>query len=224
MRARGRTRIATRGAVPVPELAPPLSRAFYARDVITVARDLLGLVLVSDIGGRVSGRIVEVEAYGGESDPASHARPGRTARNAVMYGPPGHAYVYFTYGMHHCANVVVEPAGHASAVLIRALEPRTGLFLMARRRRTADPRRLTNGPGNVAAALGLDRAHDGADLTRGPLWISRFRPIVEGETNEATRRIGIRQAIERPWRFTLERSGAASRPAGSDRRRSLTLT
>ena len=217
MAPRGRTRVAERGDARVPELATPLPRAFYARDVLAVARDLLGHVLVSDLGdGRVSGRIVEVEAYGGERDPASHARPGRTARNASMYGPPGHAYVYFTYGMHHCANVVVEAEGNPSAVLIRALEPRTGLLRMARRRKTADPRRLVNGPGNVAEALGLDRAHDGADLTRGPLWISSVRPVVNGERIAASRRIGIRHAIERPWRFTLEptRGGTRSRAPG----------
>jgi len=202
---RGRLEVAEPEAARVPELAPPLPRAFYARDAVTVARDLLGCVLVGDLGdGRVSGRIVEVEAYGGERDPASHARPGRTARNASMYGPPGHAYVYFTYGMHHCANVVVEAEGNASAVLVRALEPRTGLHRMLRRRQTTDPRRLVNGPGNVAEAFGLDRTHDGADLTRGPLWISSVRPIVSGERIVASRRIGIRQAVERPWRFTLE--------------------
>ena len=215
MSPRGRrTRVAERGWARVPELAAPLPRAFYARDVLAVARDLLGCVLVSDLGdGRVSGRIVEVEAYGGERDPASHARPGRTARNASMYGPPGHAYVYFTYGMHHCANVVVEAEGRPSAVLIRALEPRTGLLRMARRRRTADPRRLVNGPGNVAEALGLDRAHDGVDLTRGPLWISSVRPVVDDERIAASRRIGIRHAVERPWRFTLERAAGGTRRA-----------
>lgn len=207
-----RLRVAVESTGPVPEVASPLSRAFYARDVLVVARDLLGRVLVSDFGdGRVSGRIIEVEAYGGERDPASHARPGRTARNASMYGPPGHAYIYFTYGMHHCANVVVEAEGRPSAVLIRALEPRTGLLRMARRRGTADPRRLVNGPGNVAEALALDRAHDGVDLTRGRLWISSVRPLVTGERVAASRRIGIRHAVERPWRFTLEprRSRAA---------------
>ena len=202
---RGRRTVAEPDAGLVPELALPLPRAFYARDAVTVARALLGCVLVGDLGdGRVSGRIVEVEAYGGERDPASHARPGRTARNASMYGPAGHAYVYFTYGMHHCANVVVEEEGNASAVLIRALEPRTGLFRMVRRRKTTDPRRLANGPGNVAEAFALDRTHDGADLTRGPLWISSVRPVVKGERIVASRRIGIRQAVERPWRFTLE--------------------
>jgi len=189
-----------------------LPRAFYARDVLTVARELLGCVLVSDAaGGRVSGRIVEVEAYAGESDPASHARPGRTARNASMYGPPGHAYVYFTYGMHHCANVVVEPEGNASAVLIRALEPRTGLMRMARRRRIGDPRRFTNGPGNVAEALAIGRAWDGVDLTRGPLWISSARLAIPGERIVASTRIGIRHAVEQPWRFTLERAGEGAR-------------
>ena len=221
MSLRGRRRrVAGRRATRVPELAPPLPRAFYARDVLVVARDLLGCVLVSDLGdGRVSGRIVEVEAYGGERDLASHARPGRTARNASMYGPPGHAYIYFTYGMHHCANVVVEAVGRPSAVLIRALEPRTGLLRMARRRKTADPRRLVNGPGNVAASLRLDRAHDGVDLTRGPLWISSVRPFVTGERIARSRRIGIRQAIERPWRFTLERAAGRTRSRASGRAR-----
>ncbi len=217
MSPRGRrSRVAERGTERVPELAPALPRAFYARDVRAVARDLLGLVLVSDLGdGRVSGRIVEVEAYGGERDPASHARPGRTARNASMYGPPGHAYVYFTYGMHHCANVVVETEGRASAVLIRALEPRSGLLRMARRRGTSDPRRLVNGPGNLAEALGLDRTHDGADLTRGPLWISSVRPVVAGERIATSRRIGIRHAVEWPWRFTLERAGGTRSQGGT---------
>ena len=188
-----------------PESALPLRRNFYARDPVTVARELLGCVLVRDgPEGRVSGRIVEVEAYGGERDLASHARPGRTARNAAMYGPPGHAYVYFTYGMHWCANVVVEQVGRPSAVLVRALEPRTGLMLMARRRGTGDPRRFTNGPANVAEALGIDRADDGVDLTRGPLWISSVRPVVEGERIVASRRVGIRLATGKLWRFTLE--------------------
>jgi DNA-3-methyladenine glycosylase len=179
--------------------------------VIRVARELLGLVLVSESrAGLVSGRIVEVEAYGGEQDLASHARPGRTMRNASMYGPPGYAYIYFAYGMHYCANVVVEPAGRPSAVLIRALEPRTGLVRMAARRRTGDPRRFTSGPGNVAEALGLGLGHDAVDLTRGPLWVSSVRPAIAGERIASSPRIGIRQATERPWRFTLEHATASS--------------
>jgi len=200
-----RSRSPRAGGRAIPEAGPPLARAFYERDALAVARDLLGLVLVCESReGRVSGRIVEVEAYGDERDLASHARPGPTARNRSMYGPPGHAYVYFTYGMHHCANVVVEPEGRASAVLLRALEPRTGLVRMAHRRKTGDPRRFTSGPGNVAAALGLERRHDGIDLTRGPLWISSVRPGIAGERIVSSRRIGIRFAAERPWRFTLE--------------------
>lgn len=190
----------------VPELSPRLPRAFYARGVLAVARDLLGRVLVREhAGGRVSGRIVEVEAYGGERDAASHARPGRTARNAVMFGPPGHAYVYFIYGVHHCVNVVVEREGRASAVLIRALEPRTGLTRMARRRGVHDPAKLTHGPGCVAEALAIGRALDGADLTRGPLWITSARVAIAGERVRRSPRIGIRHAADRPWRFTLER-------------------
>ncbi len=211
-RARSTPRPRVRG----PESAPPLPRAFYDRDPLTVARELLGHVLVSDArDGRVSGRIVEVEAYAGESDPASHAYSGRTARNATMYGPPGHAYVYFTYGMHHCTNVVVEREGHASAVLIRALEPRTGLMLMARRRGIGDPRRLTNGPGNLTESLAIGRVHDGVDLTRGPHWISSLRPEVAGEEIVASRRIGIRKAVELPWRFTVERAGEGVRSRSS---------
>ena len=152
-----------------------------------------------------AGRIVEVEAYGGESDPASHARPGRTNRNAVMYGAGGHAYIYFTYGMHFCMNVVAGPPGLARAVLIRALEPLAGLDRMRRRRGTADLLRLARGPGCVGQALGLDRRFNGADLTGPKLWIAGGeRPANRFRVGRSPR-IGIRRA--RDWRWRLYRAG-----------------
>jgi DNA-3-methyladenine glycosylase len=191
----------------------PLPRAFYVRHAVTVARDLLGRVLVYDApGGRVAGRIVEVEAYRGRGDAASHAYRGLTRRNAVMFGPPGHAYIYFTYGMHHCLNLVTEPAGSPAAVLIRALEPLSGLPLMRRRRPRAADVALARGPGNVAAALGLTRAHDGGDLIRGPLWLSD-RPARRGGARVLSgARIGVRVARERAWRFRLEGHPCVSGP------------
>ena len=145
-----------------------LGREFFAADAVDLAPVLLNKVLVA---GACSGRIVEVEAYRPD-DPASHSFRGRTARNQVMFGPPGHLYVYFTYGMHHCANVVCGAEGDAHAVLIRALEPLTGLEAM-RSRRPAVRRDLdlTNGPGKLCQAFALDRAHDGTDLVSGDVWI-----------------------------------------------------
>ncbi len=169
-----------------------------------VARALLGRVLVSDLGpARVAGRIVEVEAYRGARDPASHAYRGPTARNRVMFGPPGHAYVYFTYGMHHCVNVVCEREGVAGAVLVRALAPLEGEALMRRRRGVEARERLARGPGCVAQALGLSREHDGVDLVEGPLWIAEGPARREGRRIACGPRIGIRLAQERPWRFWL---------------------
>lgn len=173
-----------------------------------MARALLGRLLVHEVRGRrVSGRIVEVEAYRGADDPASHAYRGPTPRNRVMFAEAGHAYVYFTYGMHHCLNVVTGPTGEASAVLIRALEPVEGIDRMLKRRGLAGEEafaRLARGPGCVAQALGLDRRHDGLDLTRAPLWIDA-RPL-ECSEHRLVRgpRIGIRLATDRPWRFFLE--------------------
>ncbi|HHS96728.1 MAG TPA: DNA-3-methyladenine glycosylase, partial [Chloroflexi bacterium] len=140
-----------------------LRREFFDRDTLEVARDLLGRVLVRVLDGeRLSGRIVEVEAYIGEDDRASHARFGPTERNAAMYGPPGHAYVYLIYGVHHCLNLVTGPEGFPAAVLIRALEPLEGVEQM-RGLRGGRPD-LTNGPGRLCQALGIDLRFDGADL------------------------------------------------------------
>lgn len=142
--------------------APPLDVAFYDRDTTMVARDLLGRILVH---GERRGRIVETEAYVGEHDLACHASKGRTARTAVMFGPPGRAYVYLIYGMHHCFNVVTEAEGHASAVLIRGLAPLEGETLVG------------NGPGRLCRALGIDRSLDGHDLTQPPLTLLPGTPV-----------------------------------------------
>jgi DNA-3-methyladenine glycosylase len=182
----------------------PLSRRFYARKPEVVARALLGRLIVRDTrAAPLVGRIVEVEAYGGASDPASHAFRGETRRNRTMFGPPGHAYIYFTYGMHHCMNVVTGAGGVASAVLIRALEPVSGLVAMMRRRGVMVPERLARGPGCVTRALGLTGADDGADLTRGPVWIPALAPRRGGWRIARGPRIGISRAVGRRWRFFL---------------------
>ena len=185
-----------------------------------VARALIGRLLVHETPrARLAGRIVEVEAYGGARDPASHAFRGETTRNRTMFGAAGHAYVYVSYGMHHCLNVVTGRPGQACAVLIRALEPIEGLSSMARRRGVSDPNRLTRGPGCVALALGLTLADDGADLTRGPLWVADLpaercgRRIVPGP------RIGISRAAEWAWRLHLEGHPCVSGPGRAARGR-----
>ncbi len=200
----------------------PLPRSFYSRDVRAVARDLIGRVLVrAEARGVCAGRLVEVEAYGGPRDPASHARPGLTARNASMFGPPGHAYVYFTYGMHHCLNVVTGPPRRASAVLIRALEPLAGMERMRRRRGAVSGDRLASGPGCVAQALGLDRRHDGLDMTREALWVGRRASRRDGRRLACSTRVGIRAGRGRPWRWFLLGhpcvSGPRSAPGGPHR-------
>ena len=203
--------------------ARPLPRAFYARGPRALARALLGRVLVHDdpAAGRLAGRIVETEAYGGADDPASHAHRGETTRNRVMFGPPGHAYVYFTYGMHHCFNVVCAARGRAAAVLVRALVPLEGLEAMADRRGVHDPARLARGPGSLARAMGLDRRHDGADLTRGPVWVADLPAERGGRSISTGPRVGIRLAADRPWRYWLagepgvSRAGRASDAIGA---------
>lgn len=182
--------------------------------MLRVALAALGRRLVWEgPGGRVSGRIVEVEAYGGPEDDASHARPGPTRRNATMFGEAGHAYVYFTYGMHHCLNLVTGPAGVAGAVLIRALEPLEGLDLVRAARGPAVPdHALLRGPGCVARGLGLTLDHDGLDLTRGPLWLARERPRRAPWPVARGPRIGIRRAALRPWRLWLHGHPCVSGP------------
>jgi len=192
--------------------ARPLPRAFYARGPRVLARALLGRVLVHDDprAGRLAGLIVETEAYAGADDPASHAYRGETPRNRVMFGPPGVAYVYFTYGMHHCFNVVCGAVGQPSAVLVRALEPLLGLAAMQRRRAGVEGARVARGPGSLARAMGLDLRLDGADLTRGPLWIADLPPRRLGRRIGRGPRVGITRAATFPWRYWLIGSAAVS--------------
>lgn len=185
----------------------PLGRRFYERGPVEVARDLVGRLLVREVGGaRLVGRIVEAEAYG-RDDPASHAFQGPTRRNRSMFGEAGHAYVYVSHGIHHCLNVVTLPG---SAVLLRALEPRAGLAEMARRRGRSDPGLLCAGPGRLTQALGITLALDGHDLTAGrELWVADGEPA---RRVVATPRVGVTRAAGRRWRFVEEGSRFASRP------------
>jgi len=185
-----------------------LPRSFYARPTVEVARELLGKVLAH---GRAAGRIVEVEAYLGAEDLAAHASRGLTNRTRVLFGPPGHAYVYFIYGMHECLNLVAEPEGTPGCVLIRALEPLAGIELMRRRRPGARSlEELANGPGKLCQALGITRRHYGADVTQGPLTVRRFLREEPFEVL-ATPRIGIRHCADWPLRFVIAGNRFASR-------------
>lgn len=189
----------------------PLPRHFYWRDALEVAPDLLNKLVVCE--ERV-GRIVEVEAYRGPDDPASHAHRGLTKRNATMWGPPGHLYVYFTYGMHWCANVVCAKEGVAQAVLLRALAPVAGVEAMRARRPSATQERdLMSGPAKACAALGLRGEHDGADLVSGDrrVWAATDGtdpPEILGNGP----RIGLRVATEAPWRWWVPKEPNVSRP------------
>ena len=200
-------------------LRSPLPREFYDRDPRRVSRELLGKVLVRREGRRVrTARIVEVEAYLGLGDPAAHSFAGRTLRNAVLFGPPGYAYVYFIYGNHYCLNVSCLPDGVAGGVLFRALEPLAGIDEMARARSvgidsTRDLRKLTSGPGRLAEAFSITRERDnGKDLTsaRSDLFIAddgyRVRRIL------TTPRIGITKAAERPLRYVIAGNEFVSGP------------
>jgi DNA-3-methyladenine glycosylase len=182
----------------------PLPAAFYDRDTELVARDLLGAVLrCVTPEGVASGRIVETEAYLGEHDAACHAAAGRTARTEVLYGAPGRAYVYFIYGMHWCVNAVTRAHGLPSAVLIRALEPLTGIDLMRTRRPGARAlHELTNGPGKLCAALGITGALHGVSLRSSALTIRAGDPV-PGRRIITTPRIGIAKAADWPLRFAV---------------------
>ena len=176
----------------------------FARSVHEVAPELVGATLLVD---GVGGTIVEVEAYDHE-DPAAHGYRGQTARNASMFGPPGHAYVYRSYGIHWCPNFVCEAEGVASAVLIRALEPTEGLDVMRARRGLDDPRLLCSGPGRLCQALGITGEHDGLALDHAPFQVharAREPEVLTGP------RIGISQAADRPWRYGLAGSRFLSR-------------
>ena len=210
---------------PVSQPRSPLSREFYDRDPRRVSRELLGKVLVRREANQLrTGRIVEVEAYLGENDPAAHSFAGRTPRNAVLFGPPGYAYVYFIYGNHYCLNVSCLPDGVAGGILFRAVEPLAGIEKMARLRGVSinsprDLRKLTSGPGRLAEAFGITRERDnGKDLTSASsdLFIAddgyRVRRIL------TTPRIGITKAAERPLRYVIAGNEFVSGPKIRDPR------
>ncbi len=183
-----------------------LSADFFAADAPTVARALIGATLLVD---GVGGTIVETEAYDA-SEPASHSHRGPTPRSAVMFGPPGHAYVYLSYGMHWCLNFVCREAGHGAGVLIRALAPTTGLDTMRKRRGQQDERLLCAGPGRLGQALAVTPAHNGLALDAAPfaLWAA---PAASPVALAVGPRIGISKAVELPWRFGLQGSRFLSR-------------
>jgi DNA-3-methyladenine glycosylase len=206
-------------STPITQLRAPLGRGFYDRDPRRVSRELLGKVLVRRERMQLrTARIVEVEAYLGQNDPAAHSFSGRTPRNAVLFGPPGHAYVYFIYGNHYCLNVSCLPDGVAGGILFRAVEPLAGIEGMARARdvrinAARDLRKLTSGPGRLAEAFNITRERDnGKDLTsaRSDLFIAddgyRVRRIL------ATRRIGITKAAGRPLRYVIAGNEFVSGP------------
>jgi DNA-3-methyladenine glycosylase len=181
-----------------------IGREFFSRSVHEVAPDLVGATLLVD---GVGGTIVEVEAYDHE-DPAAHGYRGRTARNATMFGPPGHAYVYRSYGIHWCVNLVCEDEGVAAAVLLRALEPTQGLDAMRARRGLDEPRLLCSGPGRLCQALAITREHDGLALAEPPF---ELRERTAELSVVAGPRVGITRAADRPWRYGVAGSPYLSR-------------
>jgi DNA-3-methyladenine glycosylase len=193
----------------------PITRSFYDRPTLVVARELIGKVLVHRTrAGAAAGMIVEVEAYIGEDDPACHAAPGLTTRNAPLYGPPGHAYVYLNYGVHRLVNAVTEAKGSPAAVLIRALEPIDGVALMVARRSRGqtrlDEKDLCRGPGNLTEALGITLDQNRADLVAGPLRIEDRR-LTAGTISWGPR-IGIRRGVDRKWRCWVSGHPCVSGP------------
>ena len=198
--------------IPVPQLSAEcelLPRSFYRRPTVKVAQELLGKVLMH---GDTAGMIVETEAYLGGDDLAAHSSRGVTQRTKVIFGPPGHAYVYFIYGMYECLNIVAEPDGVAGCVLIRAVEPLSGLELMRSRRPAASKaEQLANGPGKLTLALGITRALNGADLCKGPLTASKWvrKPAFEIVTGP---RIGITRCADWPLRFYIRGNQFVSKP------------
>ena len=199
--------------MPVPKILP---RSFYLHPPDVVGRNLLGKLITRKFEGeRLTARIVEVEAYFGQDDPASHSFPGKTARNAVLFGPPGVAYVYFIYGMYYCLNVSCEPEGQAGGVLIRALEPVEGLDTMARLRKlppNVRPQLLTTGPGRLCQALGITRAtHNGIDVTDPHSALTIKDDGAATARIVATPRVGIRKAVDLPLRFLVEGNPFVSR-------------
>jgi DNA-3-methyladenine glycosylase len=193
-----------------------LERPFFAGDTVAVARAFLGQRLVRILAGaRLSGLICETEAYAGPDDQASHAYR-RTPRSAIMYGPPGHAYVYFIYGMYHCLNVVSEADGHPGAVLLRALLPQEGIEMLRARRPGVRDSRLADGPGKLCAAMGITGAQNGLDLCESDeLFLEKSGAAVPDAAVIATPRVGVRgdaSALSRPWRFVWHPPSSALPP------------
>jgi DNA-3-methyladenine glycosylase len=175
----------------------PLPQTFFARSALEVARDLIGCTFLF---GGAGGRLVETEAYR-QDDPCCHGYRGKTDRNAVLFGPPGHLYVYFTYGMHFCANVASEEEGSAAGVLLRALEPACGVEGMIARRGVIEPRLLASGPARLAQALGIGRAQNGLPVWEPPLALLPRDSAAPQPRIATTARIGVRGGDQKPWRF-----------------------
>jgi len=187
-----------------------LDREFYDRPTLKVAKELLGKYLVVKKGGHLlSGKIVETEAYDGFKDPASHAYKGTTPRNQVMFGAPGYAYVYLTYGMHHCLNLVTQKNGYPAAVLIRAIEPVDGIQLMKRRRGRRKLRDLTSGPAKLCQALGVDRRLNGEDLLSDGIFVEDRGEVPRRIARSS--RIGVNDGKEKNWRFFFKGNEFVSR-------------
>ncbi|MCP8322706.1 MAG: DNA-3-methyladenine glycosylase [Candidatus Methylarchaceae archaeon HK02M2] len=189
-----------------------LDRAFYEKETVTAAKDLLGKILVKRTSkGNIIGRIVEVEAYRGSDDPASHAYRGKTDRNYLMFGNGGHAYIYFIYGNHYCFNVTAKIGDDPGAVLVRALEPIEGINLMQMNRQVKDMKSLTDGPGKLTKAMNITMRHNGADLTKGEELFLCEPKEIENFTIVSTKRIGIRSGIDKLWRFYIKDNMFVSR-------------
>ena len=193
--------------------AKPLSRSFYNQDTRVVAQELLGKFLVRRTPkGDIAAKIVEVEAYRGSDDPASHAYKGETPRNRLMFGKPGFAYVYFIYGNHHCLNVTTEPEGVPGAVLIRAVEIVDGMRLACKNRRVDSLVSLSNGPGKLTKALNISKIHNGIDLANPDELFICDSETVESFEMATSGRIGVKAGSEKPWRFYMKKSKFISKP------------
>lgn len=191
-----------------------LDPSFFEKDTPTIAKNILGMVLETNFTeGKTSGRIVETEAYLGFDDPASHAFNGQTLRNSAMFGPPGSFYIYFTYGMYYCMNIVTAPKGKAEAVLIRAVEPLSGIEIMKKRRGKDTLLQLTNGPAKLVQALGITKDLNGRDIKKGPVLLladPNFKIL--DETICTSERIGISKARDLPLRFYINKNPFVSNP------------
>ena len=194
------------------KVAKPLPRSFSNRNTLIVAQELLGKFLVRRIPeGDIVAKIVEVEAYRGNDDPASHAYKGETPRNQLMFGKPGFAYVYFIYGNHYCLNVTTEPEGVPGAVLIRAVEIVDGLEVARKNREANSLVNLSNGPGKLTEALNISKIHNGIDLTNPDELFICAPKIIESFETTTSKRVGVKAGVEKPWRFYTKNSKFISR-------------